>query len=219
MDKDRQFRMLIPPFFLFASVLWEAYLSGDLGRYVQRMANNTDPNSLKSVLSILGVLGVATLPIGYAIGVFTLSFLRSLRVLPLFPHRAYDVPISKHAMEKIWQKLGISKESKQSALCVAAVFDHVLLQRPIHEWLFRRWTTFNICTQCATSLVFSYALGSAFNVRPTLWWWITIGALFGIFIWQSIASWCETYEMFDLAVDVKAAVRGQSKRPEAAGAH
>jgi hypothetical protein len=66
MDKDRQFRMLIPPFFLFASVLWEAYLSGDLWQYMHNTAS-TEAGSLKSVLSLLTVLGVATLPAGYGL--------------------------------------------------------------------------------------------------------------------------------------------------------
>ncbi len=33
MDKDRQIRMLVPPFFMLASVLWGAYLGADLNSH------------------------------------------------------------------------------------------------------------------------------------------------------------------------------------------
>ncbi len=208
MDKDRQIRMLIPPFFLFASVLWESYLSGDLWQYLHGSTNSTGAGSIKSILSLLAVLGVATLPIGYAIGVLTLSALRMLSWLSLFPHGTYDIPISEGAMEKIWSKLGFEKESpRKSVLCAAAAFDHVLLKPGIHEWLFRRWTTFNICTQCAMALVLSYGLGHALHVQATCKWWLTIGVSIVLFIWQAVTSWCETYEMFDLTVDAEILLR------------
>jgi hypothetical protein len=205
MDKDRQIRLLIPPFFLLASVLWEAYLSGDLWQYLHTTAATGDVASLKTVLSILGVVGVATLPVGYAIGVLTMCLLRLLSYL--FPHRSYEVPISEAAMEKIWHKLGLSKASHKSALCAAAVFDHALLRPPIHQWLFRRWTTFNICTQCAMALFLSYFLGRALHVQSTCKWVLTIAAAVGIFVWQAVTSWKETRNMFDLVTDLGVAMR------------
>jgi hypothetical protein len=205
MDKDRQIRMLIPPFFLLASVVWEAYLSGDLSQYLHSTTASADFASLKTVLSILAVVGVATLPVGYAIGVLTLCFLRLMS--PFFTQRAYDIPISKRAMEKIWQRLGLSEGPHKSALCAAAVFDHALLQPSVHQWLFRRWTTFNICTQCATALLLSYGLGHALHVQPTWKWVVTIGFSIGIFIWQAVTSWRETRSMFDFVADFDGVIR------------
>jgi hypothetical protein len=210
MDKDRQIRLLIPPFFLLASVLWEAYLSGDLWQYLHTTASNGDVASLKTVLSILGVVGVATLPVGYAIGVLTMCLLRLVSFL--FPHRSYEVPISETAMEKIWRRLGRSKGSnRSSAFCAAAVFDHALLQPSIHEWLFRRWTTFNICAQCAMALLLSCGLGHALHVQPTWEWGFTIAFAIGIFVWQAIASWKETRSMFDFLADLDGVIREGQK--------
>lgn len=199
MDKDRQIRLLIPPFFLLASVLWEAYLSGDLLQYLHSTASNGDVASLKTVLSILGVVGVATLPVGYGIGVLTMCLLRVISLK--LPHRSYEVPFSEAAMEKIWSRLGRSKGSSP-ALCAAAVFDHALLRPSIHQWLFRRWTTFNICTQCAMALLLSCLLGHALHVQPTWKWGFTLAFATGMFVWQSIASWKETRSMFDFVADL-----------------
>src|SRR5271169_4588897 len=129
-----------------------------------------DFNYLKTVLSLLGVVGVATLPVGYAIGVVTMCGLRVFS--PCFPNRSYEVPISKAAMRKIRGKLTLPEES--DPLSTAAVFDHALLKIPVHEWLFRRWSTFNICTQCVTALWLSYFFGLALHIRTTLPWWLTI---------------------------------------------
>ena len=217
MDKDRQLRMLIPPFFLVASVVWEAYLSGDLWQYFHATTATTDFASLKTLISILGVVGVATLPVGYGIGVLTMCLLRLAS--PLFPQRAYDIPISKRAMSKIWHKLGVAEGSPESILCAAAMFDHTLLQPSIHQWLFRRWTTFNICTQCAMALLLSYGLGHALHVRPTWKWELTIAVSIVLFVWQAITSWNETYRMFDFAVDVDRAIRKRVAEPKPTSEH
>jgi hypothetical protein len=175
MDKDRQVRMLTSPFFLIASVVWEAYLSGDLWQYLHSTTAGADFSSLKTVLSILAVVGVATLPVGYAISILTLCFLRLFsQVFPrAFPQRTYEVPISDRAMRKIWHRLELSEGQGKTPLSAAAVFDHALLEPSIHQWLFGRWTTFNICSQCATALLLSFLLGHALHIHATWRWALT----------------------------------------------
>ena len=207
MDKDRQIRLLIPPFFLLASVVWEAYLSGDLWQYLHTATATSDFASLKTVLSILAVVGVATLPVGYAIGVLTLCLLRLISLFHFFPQGTYEVPISERAMSKISQRLKLSEGPQKSPLCAAAVFDHALLRSSIHEWLFRRWTTFNICTQCAMALFLSYFLGHALHIQSTPKWLLMIIAAIGIFICQAVTSWKETRSMFDFVADLDVAIR------------
>jgi len=199
--------MLIPPFFLLASVVWEAYLSGDLWQYLHTTTATADVAYLKTVLSVLAVVGVATLPVGYAIGVLTMCLLRVISLFPLFPQGTYEVPISKRSLAKIRQRLGVSEDSEKSALCAAAVFDHAVLQPSMHEWLFRRWGTFNICSQCAMALFLSYFLGHALHIQPTRKWLLTIISGIGIFIWQAVTSWKEAYRMFDFAVDLDVVIR------------
>jgi len=127
--------------------------------------------------------------------------------------------MSKNAMSKIWRRLGVPEGPPESVLCAAAVFDHTLLQTSVHQWLFRRWTTFNICTQCAMALLLSYGLGRALHVHPTLKWSLTIVVSIGLFIWQAITSWNETYRMFDFVVDVDRAIRKREAEPKAANEH
>lgn len=134
MDKDRQIRLLIPPFFLLASVLWGAYLSGDLAAFLLPSAESAA--NLKSILSIVAVAGVATLPLGYAIGVLTITILTIFS--RLFPQHAFDVPVSDTAMKAIWKRLRLSEQPRDRARYATAVFDHYLLKSPLHLWLFRR---------------------------------------------------------------------------------
>jgi hypothetical protein len=207
MDKDRQIRMLIPPFFLIAAVLWGAYLSGDLYGYLHSAQASDSAASLKSVLSILAVGGVATLPIGYAIGILTILFLKLFALLGLFPHRAYDVPISKQALQKIWQKLRVPEGAKKTPLCAASLFEFVLLRPQVHSWLFRRWTSFNISTQCAMAMLSSCLVAKAICIRPPCEWWLTIMFFVCVFIVHAIISWREVYHMINLAVDLPVTMR------------
>jgi hypothetical protein len=201
MDKDRQFRMLIPPFFLFASVLWEAYLSGDLSRYLATSTAADATSALKPLLSIIAVGGIATLPIGYAIGILTIRILK----LParFFPNHAYDIPMSKEAMHKIWGKLGVHGETKKHPLCAASLFEFVLLRPQVHSWLFRRWTMFNIGAQCTTALLSSYFVGRAMHIRSTCKWWLTILFFCCLFVAHAVDSWREVYRMMNLVVDLE----------------
>ena len=212
MDKDRQIRMLIPPFFLLASVLWAAYLSGDLRVFLHpakvQVANVKDGDDVlrdevaivKSVLSVVAVAGVATLPLGYAIGVLTLAILSVFS--PLFPQRAFDVPVSDEGMKVIWERLGLPEQPKNRALYGAAVFDHYLLKKPVHEWLFRRWSAFLIASQCALALALSIPFALALHVHPTCKWLLAVGGVIAVFVWQARKAWREAYDMFELITEV-----------------
>jgi hypothetical protein len=178
-------------------------LSGDLAAFLHSTADNAA--TLKSILSIVAVAGVATLPLGYAIGVLTLTILSIFS--PLFPQRAFDVPVSDEAMKAIWGKLGLPEQPRNRARYGTAVFDHYLVKKPIHEWLFRRWTSFLIASQCALVLALSIPFGHALHVHMTCKWLFTIVILMGIFVWHACVGWREAYEMFDLATSVDGLAR------------
>jgi hypothetical protein len=205
--------MLIPPFFLLASVLWAAYLSGDLGAFLHppqaHVATVKDADdglrdevgTIKSVLSVIAVAGVATLPLGYAIGVLTLIILGFFS--PLFPQRAFDVPVSDEGMKAIWGKLGLSeKEPKKRARYGAAIFDHYLLKKPAHNWLFRRWSAFLIASQCVLALALSIPFAHALHIHITCKWIFTVAGVIALFVWQARTAWSEAYQMFELVTSV-----------------
>jgi hypothetical protein len=211
-DQNRQIRLLIPPFFLVASVLWRAYLSGQLNDYL-RASPNSDAASLKLVVSILGIVGVSTLPVGYAIGALTFAILRLFPLRFVFPHRDFDIPISRDAMKTIWEELAppILEEKQQARyrLCAATVFDHVLLRKEIHEWLFRRWTSFLVSAQCVTALLLSIWVGDVLQIRPSSAWWKTISGLGVIFLWNAVKAWREAHRMFSFAAELKVTRRSK----------
>jgi hypothetical protein len=209
MDKDRQIRFLIPPFFLVASLLWGAYLSGQLN-------NDWTP---RLAISTLGVIGVSALPVGYAIGVLTIAALRGLwRVLWLcrvVPNKSYELPLSKVAIEKLWGLLDCSlvRQSRLD-LCAAAVFDHAQLKPRIHEWLIRRWNAFNISSQCVAAMLLSIPMAHALHIHIFAWalwrWWASIAVLVVVFVYQAYSAWRDTRNMFDFAVEAPTAVRSRT---------
>jgi hypothetical protein len=216
LDKDRQIRMLIPPFFLAASVLWAAYLSGALYPFLHVGEHGNDAGSLRLVLSMFGVVGVSTLPLGYAISALWITILRAWPASSLFPqHRHYEMPISNQALGEVWLILGVSRSLRLDSSAVAA-FDHALLEPRIHDWLARRWNSFNISTSCITALLLSWPLGRALHL-PVLtlgmWrWWLLILFLVAVFVWRSVESWREVKRMFDLVVHVRQFVRPEGSR-------
>jgi len=199
--------MLVPPFFMLASVLWGAYLGADLNSLLH-IPTGTEPASVKSVLAVLAV-GAATLPAGYAIGAVTIFALRVL-LRRLFPLRSYEIPIAPRAMTEIRRRLHVPT-TMTSNLCAAATFDHVQLHPWIHDWLLRRWNSFNISVQCVTALLLSIPLGLAFHVnfwQLNMWvWWATTIGLSVVLVSNAVVARRECRMMFDFSVDVPAALR------------
>ena len=211
MDKDRQLRMLIPPFFVIASLLWAAHLSGLLDPYLHAAAASSGADYLKFGFSLVGLVGVTTLPMGYAIGIVTIGGLRCFGWL--FPLRRHDLPVSKQAMGRIWKYLE-SDPVKRLNLCAMATFDHAYLQPRIHEWIVRRWTAFHIASQCATALMLSVLLARCLHIpllSAGMWKWsVPVAVLVAIFICHSFVTWIEVRDMFDFAVEVPKARRSST---------
>jgi hypothetical protein len=216
MDKDRQIRMLIPPFFLIASVLWLAYLTGKLGPYLEPSGKGSI-ESLKPVLSILGLVGIATLPLGYAIGIFTITVFRLCPKKWPFPHGTYEIPVSAEAMPKLRKLLDAHKEiPAKYDLSTAAVVDHVRLHPKIHEWLLRRLNSFNVSAQSIMALGWSILLARALGIPlchdpgGQVWkWWALLVLLVIILGWNSVRTWKECEQMFDFAAEFQAARKSE----------
>src|SRR5256885_16514228 len=97
MDQDRQMRFAIPPFFLFASLLWGAHLSGcDLNAIFK-------PETAKEVLGLLAAAAVAILPVGFVISTFSIFFLRLLALITGTP--TYEAVLKDRTLEHIWPEL------------------------------------------------------------------------------------------------------------------
>jgi hypothetical protein len=216
MDKDRQIRFLIPPFFLLAALLWGAYLSGQLYPFIHALDQGSEGTALKLGLSMLGIVGLTTLPVGYAIGVITILTLRFLGLCRLSPglHHSYEMPLSEVAVGKIRLLLGASKIDPKLDLCVCAAFDHAYVHSKIHDWQVRRWNAFNIAAQCVTALLLSVPFAHAFHIQVfscLVWrWWVTIAVFIGLFVWQSAWTWRECRLMFEFSAEVPTIQRPKS---------
>jgi len=221
MDKNRQIRFLIPPFFLLAALLWGAYLSGQLYPFIHALDQGNEGTALKLGLSILGVVGLTTIPVGYAIGVITIMALRFLGLIGLSPglHHSYEMPLTKDDIGRIRRLLRASESDvdEKLDLCVCAAFDHAYVNPKIHDWQLRRWNAFNISAQCVTALLLSVPFAHAFHVQVfscSVWkWWFTITAFIGLFIWQAAWTWQESRKMFEFSSKVPT-VRRPSRSEE-----
>ncbi len=71
MDQDRQIRFLIPPFFLFASLLWGAHLGHlDISRVLKF-------ENAKEILGVLAATAVAVIPVGFLVSAISVLLLRA----------------------------------------------------------------------------------------------------------------------------------------------
>src|SRR3954451_8425710 len=117
MDQDRQIRFAIPPFFLFASLLWGAYLGGmDLGPIFK-------PDTTKEVLGVIATAAVALVPIGFVISTFSIAILRFAFWVARKP--TYEAMLDKETLGSIWKRLKLPGEPEEKeTLYIAATFDH-----------------------------------------------------------------------------------------------
>jgi hypothetical protein len=247
MDKERQIRMLIPPFFFIASLLLGAYTSNKLPSVFNPPLTNrpqqeavlpeqaknpatklndsktttaasaplkeppkkSDENegpSIKNLLSFFALVGLATLPIGYAIGVITISTLRLLFFIFSFAQWSWEIPISKDAMKRVFAKINRAPDKKYR-LQAAAIFDHVLTHPNAHSWLLRRWTSFLISMQCFVALALSLSVAPSLKIpwNPP-WMWAAV-ILSAFFLWNAGVTWFQSYRMFNFLTETKKALR------------
>jgi hypothetical protein len=190
MDQDRQIRFAIPPFFLFASLLWGAYLGGrDLSPIFR-------PETAKEVLGLLAAAAVAVVPIGFLISTLSVTLLRGLAAV--FGNPTYEAVLSDSTLERVWNQLA-SKQTKNKKLTLyaAATFDHELLAAGIHTWLLRRWNSFNVATHSIVALALAHAVAPIFRIPQVCAWWISTVIVVTLLLWTALNAWRETMTMIE----------------------
>jgi hypothetical protein len=165
MDEDRQIRFLIPPFFLYASLLWWAFIDP----YLQCSLAALTGDSLKEMVAIVAAGGAATIPLGFSIGTLGVFILTGL-LRSGFPwwkprpkeRQIYEAWVSKECFSSI---LLVTKapdypwnDSRPSLLSAVATFDHELLPKGIHEWLRRRFNAFIVASNSALAILISFLI-------------------------------------------------------------
>jgi hypothetical protein len=169
MDEDRQIRFLIPPFFLYVSLAWWAYINPDIHCWLSNLMGAT----FKESLPILAAVGAATIPVGYSIGTVGILLLRwSAYGIWIFRKTWRNpLPTDRQTYEACLSGVCFSKllfltaapdnpqdASRPSLLYAAATFDHELLPKGIHEWLRRRFNAFMVAFNSALSIIVSFLI-------------------------------------------------------------
>ena len=102
MDKERQIRLLIPPFLLVASMLW--------GYYLCNRTLPSIPSEYQSTAGIISgvVLSIAVvIPVGYLIGTLSITMLRF--GFWLCRGRSFEAYVSEESLKRIWPTLHSSQ--------------------------------------------------------------------------------------------------------------
>jgi hypothetical protein len=190
MDQDRQIRFAIPPFFLFASLLWGAYLDG------RNLSPIFAPDTAKEVLGLLAAAAVAVVPMGFLISVLSITLLRALALITKTP--TYEASLTDSAFDRIWKHIATAQaKDKKLVLYAAATFDHELLPSGIHTWLLRRWNSFNVATHSSVALLVAHAVAPILSIRQSCWWWVSTLALVALLVVAALTAWRETMAMLD----------------------
>jgi len=185
MDEGRRFRFLVPPFFFALSIGVGMYFSG---------VNFSVIRSYKPevIIAVAALLGAAALPIGFLLTSLSILILRLIS----WRWGTYEVILSEAAWSNIWPKLRTElPQEKRWRLYAAATFDHELLSTPIHDWLYRRWTTFNLSAHCLAAVLLSHFAALAPSVHET-WLWacytLVLATIFGV---NGAIAWRQTMNM------------------------
>jgi len=190
MDEIRRFRFLVPPFFLVASIAAGLYFSDfDLGESVKAY-------STEQLVAFGAVIGASLLPIGFLLTSLSILGLRLLGRLA--GGLTYEAALPNETWKLMWPLLRTSVAlDKRWHLYAAATFDHELLARGIHEWIQRRWSTFNLSVHSFTAVAVAHLAALFPAVRETYPWLLMTMALLLIFGITARISWLHTMRMLE----------------------
>ncbi len=190
MDQDRQIRFAIPPFFLFASLLWGAHLGHrDLSPIFK-------PETARELLGVLAAASVAIIPMGFLISTLSVMLLRLLALIARIP--TYEAVLKDSTLERIWDHVNSTQaKNKTLTLYAATTFDHELLAAGIHTWLMRRWNSFNVATHSIVALLLAHALAPVFSIPQVCKWWVSTATLVAVLFVNALCAWRETMQMIE----------------------
>lgn len=200
MDQDRAIRFAIPPFFLFASLLWGAHLGGcDLSAWLLSTGNVTIEklDIAKELLGLLAATAVAIVPVGFLISSLSVFLLRFIALIARKP--TYEAVLDNHTLQRIWNQLYTHPQAvnRSQTLYGVATFDHELLKAGIHTWLLRRWNSFNVAAHSIVALVLAHVVAPIFSIPQTFKWGLSTVVLVLILFINALQAWRETMGMIE----------------------
>lgn len=190
MDQNRQIRFLVPPLIFILSIIWGAYLSND--NFCKYFYSNIS----ERIIGLLAAGAVAVITLGYIISSISIIILRF--GFCVFNKFHYETVHSDDTLKRIWCMIKTESAFDGSKILYAvSTFDHEILSRGVHEWLTRRWSSFNISVHSCVALILSHILAPFFNISQSWAWFILTVILLLVFICNAIIAWRETMNMID----------------------
>jgi len=110
----------------------------------------------------------------------------------------YEAELSSDALHRIWAHLGFDgneRIDRSLTLYAAATFDHQILDKRIHEWLFRRWNSFYVAVNSIVALFVAHGAGWILSIPQTFWWWISTLVTASLLFLAARTAWQETMRM------------------------
>jgi hypothetical protein len=119
--------------------------------------------------------------------------------------RFHEAAMSNETLNWVWTTLGAdpeasSLERRRQELFAAAAFDYAILNKDykgVHEWLFRRWSAFNIAANSLWALYLSLPFGLVVGIRWTGQWWVPVVLFSIVLIPVMIWAWRDTMDMLE----------------------
>lgn len=199
MDQDRQLRFLIPPFFLYASLLGALWSDPVMRCKIMALIKL---GTLKDFLPLATAAAVVILPLGFMIGTFTILLLRAIFWIGWKrwgeARQSYEAWLSPMCFDRINRICGLNPPlGRRFLVQLASTFDHEIIDKGVHEWLLRRWNAFNICISSAVSLVAICLSCHLFGISPSNEWWWAVSGLVAILLLQGIFAWRDAMRMIE----------------------
>ncbi len=203
MDPMRQIRLLIPPFFFYASIILAKIFSTGRIEWIS-------DQKMGEIAGIAAFLALSALPLGFLISSLTILTLRVL--FPLFG-KCMETDMDEKDLDRVWPILGTklkrdyrSKTSWTGEVTtpndvkrdVNNTLDHGILynySKGLHEFIMRSYTAFIISSSSAIAILLSYIAIYFLNICLTLEWCFVIGIILLILIVGAYFSRRDTLRM------------------------
>jgi hypothetical protein len=219
-ETERQIRFLYPPIFFAASLLLGVRLDPGidirefayniLSQPVADKLQNADWGSVAATMAVAGGF-VCLLGAGYLISCVSVAVLRissdswiAARVRKSFIRRwwwreSYEAFVFGHTEKqslRTYLKLPKNSVGQRDDLFLSAVLDHEVIAKPVHEWVFRRWSYFYLAANSATALVLSLATGFVLGVQDLAWTGYSVAGI-SVLVYLAIGGWRDSMDMLD----------------------
>ena len=176
------------------SILLALYLDDNKSLYsiLPNLGNET--KAIEIIAALLGG-GIIIIILGFVIGTLTINLLR-LGFL-IFGIKHYEESLSESTYNNIFKRLGINKGTEKQKFFAVVSFDHETIPNGVHQWILRRWNSFNVSTNSIMAFVLSVPIISYLNIKFHCYWFFFIPLISVLFLINAVIAWKETMGMIE----------------------